>query len=49
MPRPGSKKIGRSRRGGLLAGDFTRQELGGGSSIRNPRKAKLGSESTQYG
>ena len=27
----------------------TRQELGGGSSIRNPRKAKLGSESTQYG
>ena len=49
MPRPGSKKIGRSRRGGLLAGDFTRQELGGGSSIRNPRKVKLGSESTQYG
>jgi|TARA_R100000789_G_C3021341_1_gene153569 hypothetical protein len=49
MPRPGSKKIGRSRKGGLLAGDFTRQNLGGGNSIRNPRKAKLGSENEQYG
>ena len=49
MPRPGSTKIGRSRQGGLLAGDFTRQSLGGGNSIRNPRKAKLGSESSQYG
>jgi len=47
--RSSSKKIGRSRKGGLLAGDFTRQNLGGGNSIRNPRKAKLGSENEQYG
>jgi len=49
MPRPGSTKIGRSRQGGLLAGDFTRQSLGSGVSVRNPRKKKLGSESSQYG
>ena len=46
---PGSTKIGRSRQGGLLAGDFTRQSLGSGVSVRNPRKKKLGSESSQYG
>ena len=41
MPRPGSKKIARSRRGGLLAGEF-RRTLG---STRNPRHTNLGSES----
>ena len=41
MPRPGSKKIARSRRGGLLAWEF-RRELG---STRNPRNTYLGKES----
>ena len=41
MPRPGSKKNARSRRGGLLAGEF-RRELG---STRNPRNSYLGKES----
>ena len=41
MPRPGSKRIARSRRGGLLAGEF-RRTLG---STRNPRHTNLGSES----
>ena len=38
---PKQKKIARSRRGGLLAGEF-RRELG---STRNPRNTYLGKES----